>query len=42
MLDDLNKRVRCFYTRAGFEKLAGAESLPEHELCVASSSIAKA
>jgi hypothetical protein len=32
MLDDLNERFRCFHTRAGFEKLAGAESLTEHEL----------
>jgi Protein of unknown function (DUF1488) len=32
MLDDLNERVRCFHTRAGFERLAGAQFLTEHEL----------
>jgi Protein of unknown function (DUF1488) len=32
MLDDLSERVRCFHTRAGFEKLARAEYLTEAEL----------
>ena len=32
MLDNLNKRVRCFHTRAGFEKLADTECLTEDEL----------
>jgi hypothetical protein len=32
MLDDLNKRVRCFHTRAGFEKIAETECLTEDEL----------
>ncbi len=32
MLDDLSERVRCFHTRAGFEKLAATECLTEAEL----------
>jgi len=32
MLDDLNERVRCFHTRARFERFAGAECLTEAEL----------
>jgi len=32
ILDDLNERVRCFHTRAGFEKLAATECLTEAEL----------
>ena len=32
MMDDLNERVRCFHTRAGFEKIVGADHFTEDEL----------